>query len=376
MLGLKELLRRRLQFALITIIVALIAYLILMINALGLGLQSFAGSALNNLDVDYLAYAAGSNLSIPRSELSGEVVQSLSEAPGVSATGRMGYFTITPTRGDKQYPAALLGIEPDSPGSPDIVEGRLLMPGSRELVADQSYLRASGFSIGDTITIPARLQSYDFTIVGASDSGRFFFQSPVYIDVGAWQELRYGGATLTGPDGMQQPSPAASVVLIRGGSASAIEGAVAGVKVVDKATAFNNIEGVQAQNQTVVSLRSLGYIIGGLVIGIFFYVLTLQKIGQIGILKAIGAGGWPIFFQLAIQVVAIVIVSCAVAVPLVLLTLRGIESALPDFPLLLTNGTIVTTVVVLLVVSLIGALVSGRQIASVDPIIALGQTNT
>ncbi len=376
MLGIKELLRRRLQFALITVIVALIAYLILMINALGLGLQSFAGSALNNLDVDYLAYADGSNLSIPRSELPDEIVQSVASAPGVSAAGPMGYFTITPSKGDKQFPAALLGIEPGAPGSPEVVEGRLLAAGSRELVADRSYLRAAGFAIGDTITIPARLQNYDFTIVGASDSGRFFFQSPVYIDIAAWQELRYGGATLTGPDGQQQASPAASVVLVRGGPPEGIEAAVEGVRVVDKSTAFNNIEGVQAQNQTVVSLRSLGYIIGGLVIGIFFYVLTLQKIGQIGILKAIGAGGWPIFIQLAVQVVAIVLVSCLVAVPLVLLTLRGIESALPDFPLLLTTATIVTTVIVLLVVSLIGALVSGRQIASVDPIIALGQTNT
>jgi len=39
MIGLKEIQRRRLQFALIALVVALISYLVLMINGLGVGLN-------------------------------------------------------------------------------------------------------------------------------------------------------------------------------------------------------------------------------------------------------------------------------------------------------------------------------------------------
>lgn len=375
MLGIKELQRRKLQFSLITLIVALIAYLILMVNALGLGLQSFAGSALRDLDADYLAYSSVSNLSIPRSEIGASTVDALRAAPGVAAVSRLGYFTVTPSRGDQQYPAALLGIEPAGLGAPPIVAGRGVEPGKRELLADQSYLDLSGFAIGDTITIPVRLQDFDFRIVGAVDSGRFFFQSPLYVDIADWQTLRYGGPKLVGPDGTAADSPAASVVLVRGGTPEAIEAAVPGLRVVDKETAFQNIEGVKPQNQTVVTLRTLAYAIGGLVIGIFFYVLTLQKLGQIGILKAMGAGGRAIFLQLALQVVVVVALALLVAVPLTVLSLRGITAALPEFPLLLTTGSVLATVLLLFVVALGGAFVSGRQIARVDPILALGQTN-
>ena len=376
MLGLKELQRRKLQFVLITVVVALIGYLILMINALGLGLQSFAGSALKAFDADYLAYSSLSNLSIPRSELSADTASAIVLVPGVTAAGRIGYFTVTPGREGKQFPASLLGFEAGKPGAPTLTEGRAPNPGATEILAEQAYLDVSGFRIGDTISIPARLRTFDFTIVGAVESGRFFFQSPLYVEIADWQRLRYGGARTRDTEGNLVESPVASVVLVRGGEPASIEAAVPGLRVVDKTTAFNSIEGVRAQNQTVASLRSLGYTIGGLVIGIFFYVLTLQKIGQVGILKAIGASGRAIFLQLGLQVILIVSASLALSIPLALLSLRGIAAATPDFPLLLTSGSVVTTIILLFAVALIGALVSGRQIAKVDPIIALGQTNT
>ena len=50
MIGLLKVRRRKFQFALITLIVTLISYLVLMINGLGVGLNDSAGSALRNFD--------------------------------------------------------------------------------------------------------------------------------------------------------------------------------------------------------------------------------------------------------------------------------------------------------------------------------------
>ena len=52
MIGLKEIGRRKLQFALIALVVTLISYLVLMINGLGIGLNKQAGSAILQLDAD------------------------------------------------------------------------------------------------------------------------------------------------------------------------------------------------------------------------------------------------------------------------------------------------------------------------------------
>ena len=67
MIGLLEIRRRKLQFALIAMIVTLISYLVLMVNGLGVGLNQLAGSALLNLDADGIAYSARAGLSVIRS---------------------------------------------------------------------------------------------------------------------------------------------------------------------------------------------------------------------------------------------------------------------------------------------------------------------
>ncbi len=145
------------------------------------------------------------------------------------------------------------------------------------------------------------------------------------------------------------------------------------VYVVDKDTAFNNIEGVSGQQSTVSALRVFGYLIGGLVIGVFFYVLTLQKVPQIGVLKAIGASNFFVFRQVLIQAFALALLGVAIAVPLAFATDRALAQ-LPDaVPIAFTAGTYVTTSLLLVLMALLGALFSGRQVLKVDPIIALGQ---
>jgi putative ABC transport system permease protein len=76
-IGLLEIRRRKLQFALITLIVTLISYLVLMINGLGVGLNDSAGSALRNFDASAIAYSDRAGISVIRSELSQEQVDAI-----------------------------------------------------------------------------------------------------------------------------------------------------------------------------------------------------------------------------------------------------------------------------------------------------------
>ena len=121
------------------------------------------------------------------------------------------------------------------------------------------------------------------------------------------------------------------------------------------------------------ALRVFGYLIGALVIGVFFYVITLQKLAQVGVLKAIGASGFFVFRQVLAQVLIIAIAGLAVSVPLAWATERALAQLPESVPIAFTTGTFVTTSLTLLVTAVVGSLFSGRQVAQVDPIIALGQ---
>jgi len=365
MIGLLELRRRKLQFALIGLIVTLISYLVLMVNGLGVGLNELAGSALKNFDADAIAYAADSDRSVIRSELGEETVAAIQAMDNVEASALLGYIgaNVRKPRGGVES-AAFLGFDPGTIGEPKVVDGRSIAPDENDaLLADKRFLDVTGYRIGDVVTVQLRLEKRQFRIVGAIDEGSFFFQPAVYITRSAWRELKYGAGVAN--------APIASIVLLKGRSLPGLRGQ--GFEVIDKSTAFANIEGVAGQQATVTALRVFGYIIGAVVIGVFFYVLTLQKISQIGVLKALGASSMYVFRQILLQVLTISLASVAISVPLAWATGRAIAQLPDPVPVAFTRGTFVSTSVLLVAISVVGALFSGRRVAAIDPIIALGQ---
>ena len=364
MVGLLEIWRRKGQFALIALIVTLISYLVLMINGLGVGLNRQAGSALLNFDADAIAYSDKAGLSVIRSELSDKTVAAVRTQAGVGDAAPLGYMAANYQKKNGGIKSvAIMGYDPGTIAEPRASGGRTLSAADGEgLLADRLLLKASGLDIGDKLTINLRLTSREFTIVGEIDEGAFFFQPTAYVLRSTWRDLKYGDI----PD-----RPSASVVLLKGNSLAGKP--FPDVEVVSKSTAFANIEGVRGQQSTVVSLRLFGYVIGALVIATFFYVLTLQKVAQIGVLKALGASSWFVFRQILIQVVALAIAGLAISVPLAYATERALSS-LPDaVPIAFTTGTFVTTSAIFLATAVAGSLLSGRQVLRTDPIIALGQ---
>lgn len=365
MIGLLEIRRRKLQFVLIALIVTLISYLVLMINGLGVGLNEQAGSALRNFDADAIAYSDRAGLSVIRSEMSAQLVARIAAESGAAESAPLGYMAANYRTDDGDIEsAAFLGFDPGTIGEPKVTDGRKLTPDDANgLLADKSFLRFAGLDIGDTVTISVRLVERDFVIVGETDEGSFFFQPSVYLLRSSWQEMKYGAS---GPE-----TPAASVVLLKGDGLAGARGE--GWQAVSKSAAFANIEGVSGQQSTVQALRLFGYLIGGLVIGVFFYVLTLQKISQIGVLKALGASSMFVFRQVLLQVLGISIIGVGIAVPLAWATNRALQQVPNPVPIAFTTGTFVTTAVLLVITAAVGAAFSGRQVAKVDPIIALGQ---
>lgn len=91
LIGLLEIWRQRVQFALIALVVALISCLVLMINGLGVGLNNLAGSALRSWDADAVAYSDAAGLSVIRSELGDYTVHLKAEAENVEESAPLGY---------------------------------------------------------------------------------------------------------------------------------------------------------------------------------------------------------------------------------------------------------------------------------------------
>jgi putative ABC transport system permease protein len=364
MIAFDELRHRKGQFALIGLIVMLVAYLVFMINALGAGLLEQAGSAVKRMDADALVFSDNANLSLQQSEIAEDTVAAIRSAPGVEESSALGYVSVQPSLDPEKGPVAFLGFEPGTISAPEVIDGRELVPGeTRAVLADRRFLDERGAAIGDWVEVSNRLQLYRFGIVGVVDEGPFFFQNPLWGAIEDWRMLKYGD---------DPRAPAATLVLVSGDDdlVASVPHAVEGTEAATPSETFNSIPGVSAQQNTANAIQGFGLVIGGTVIGVFFYVLTLQKVGQIGILKAIGASSWFVFRQLLAQVLLISSIGLAVALPLTYVTVNALSSVVP---LLIEPRRIVMATVLLLATAVLGVLFSGRQISTIDPLIALGQ---
>lgn len=361
MLALREVLRRRVQFGLISLIVGLIVFLVVMISALGTGLLAAMSGAVRSWPGDVIVFSASSNKSFLRSELTADEVNRVRALPGVDAVSRAGYLPATIEGPDGGLTdATLFGVDRET------LDEALPALGADELVADHTFLRESGLRVGDRVVLRNALRRFDLRIVGEVHQGQFLGLPTVFSSMDTWRGIRYAANP-------SPPDASVSVVRTAGGQRQAVIDAVDADGELAAATrsgAIAAIGGVKQQNQVVQTIELFGFVIGALVIGIFFYVLTMQKTGQIAIFKAIGASNLYVFRQLVQQVLLVTAIGVAIGVPLSLLA----AAALPEqVPLQLTTRDIVTGVLGILVTGLVGSLFSGRHVVSVDPLTALGQ---
>ncbi len=136
---------------------------------------------------------------------------------------------------------------------------------------------------------------------------------------------------------------------------------------IDEAVA--GVPGVKEQSSVFNSIIVVTFAVAGIVVALFFALLTIERIGLLGILKAIGASSRTLAAGLTLQAVLI----AGGALVLGSLLAVGLARVIPDtVPLTLSLGRFVFTAAGLVAAALIGSAISFRRIVRIDPASAVG----
>ena len=111
------------------------------------------------------------------------------------------------------------------------------------------------------------------------------------------------------------------------------------------------------------------FVVVAAVVGIFMYVITLQKTAIFGVMKAQGIRNSFIARSLLAQAFIVGVVGVAFAVGLAFLTSLILPTAMP-FAIMWPQWLLYSGILIL--VAMIGGLFSIRTVAKVDPVIAIG----
>jgi putative ABC transport system permease protein len=151
--------------------------------------------------------------------------------------------------------------------------------------------------------------------------------------------------------------------------AERLEREVGDIEVVDRKTAYEATPGYTAQQSTLDTQRYFTFIIGLLVIGGFFQIQTLQKVAQIGMLKAIGTTTRTIALSAIVQILLVnsfgVLIGTAGSLALA-------QTFPPVVPIVFTGEAVASAMLALLLIGPVGGLLSVWLLLRVEPLTALG----
>ncbi|RPI80500.1 MAG: ABC transporter permease [Chloroflexi bacterium] len=375
-LAFKEILRNRGRFLLIGLVIALITLLVLFIAALGEGLGNGNREYISKLDAQLLLYAEKSDYLIASSRLERNVLSQVRRVEGVAGAGPIATSnTAVILPGDEVLKVSLLGVEPGQPGEPPVVEGRQLSTDlAREVLIDRNVVVRTGLKVGDTITLRSSQgtqdEFYTLQIVGVMDGQSYSLAPSVILPYFTWDRVRPKSEAE-----LQRLAYTTNVIAVRLNDPEQIEtvsarlqSQVAGIEVADIPTAIANVPGYTAQQSTLQTQGGFTLLIGVLVIGGFFQIQVLQKVPQIGVLKAIGAANQVVALASIIQIG--VVTTFGVAVGAFLSYLFSLSFP-PTVPIVFNGTTSAFAVIALLLIGPIGGIVSVRYAVRIEPLKAL-----
>jgi putative ABC transport system permease protein len=357
-----EVRRAKLRFGLLTGAVALLVFLTLLLTTLSGALIGALVGALEGLRTDGLVYSDTARDNIAASRLPGETVAAVAAVPGVSAAAGIGTLTTAAVAAGTPLDMQVFGVDPEGPGAPSGLNSGRLPETSGEAAVD-----GGGVEIGDTILLDP--SGVELTVVGLLRGAQFNAIPTAYTDLGTYEQI----VSQSFPGLPFVPINAVAFTVVDGSDtatvAAAIDSAVPGVQAYALNDAVALIPGIDSITQSFGILVGLTFIIGIVVIGFFFLILTVQKLKAFTLLRAIGTSTGRLAWSVSLQIGLVVVVASVIAVGLVLLAVQGLNTGIS---VTLEPSTIIATVVAVLVFSLIAGLLSIRRIVRIDPSSAVG----
>ena len=141
-----------------------------------------------------------------------------------------------------------------------------------------------------------------------------------------------------------------------------------GLEVVGINKFIEDLPGYKPQNLTMNFMITFLFIISATVIGVFLYVITLQKKNLFGVLKAQGFTNGYLMKIVLSQTFILALIGTLIGLVLTILTGFVLPEAVPvEFNIV----TLIVFGVVLILTSLIGSLFSVLSIRKIDPLKAI-----
>lgn len=350
----KEIKHSKAKFGLIMAVVVLVSYLVYFLTSLAYGLASSYTNGVTQWQADQIVLTVDSNNNVMMSFMQNQDYDAITVSDGEKA--KLGLFPAVIKSADvdnledTREEIYVFGIESESFIAPkEMPIGGLL---DNQIIAD-SGLKELGFEIGDDILVTG--STLTWTIVAFTENATYQTAPILYANLNTWKEIRYASV----------PFDVFSAVVVKGEVANSTDN----LQVYSISEFINNLPGYSAQVATFSIMIGFLIIIVAFVLGIFIYVLTIQKSSMFGVMKAQGISNLYIGNSVVAQ--TLIITGIGIFIGLILTLVSGffLGGFVPFAINPLFYGGITLA---FFVFAIFGGLFSVRAVLKIDPLRAIG----
>ncbi|EOB7592027.1 ABC transporter permease [Staphylococcus aureus] len=343
-----EIRRNKLKFGLIIGVLTMISYLLFLLSGLANGLINMNKEGIDKWQADAIVLNNDANQTVQQSVFNKKDIENkYNKQATLKQTGEI------VSNGHQKDNVLVFGVEKSSFLVPSLIEGHKATK-DNEVLADET-LKNKGFKIGDTLSLSQSDEKLH--IVGFTESAKYNASPVIFTNDATIAKIN---PRLTG-DKIN-----AVVVRDTNWKDKKLNQELEAVSINDF---IENLPGYKPQNLTLNFMISFLFVISATVIGIFLYVMTLQKTSLFGILKAQGFTNGYLANVVISQTLILALFGTAFG-----LLLTGVTGAfLPDaVPVKFDVLTLLVFAIVLMIVSVLGSLFSILTIRKIDPLKAIG----
>lgn len=352
--SIKEMTFYKVRYLLILFILFFIASLVFIISGLANGLSMDNASSIKNINAESFFLDKDAENRIDRSmikmaEISKDDFSAHLQPLSISMT------SIGKEKSDKDFEVTLIAVNPASFLEPIAKDGKRLSNQVNEVVLDSS-LKQEGIKIGHKVK---EERTGIWLEVAGFTSNQTFSHTPVaYITFDTWKKIN------------NEPYYSAIVAKNNSKSTEEISNKAGSGVWIEKDLVVKGIPGYEAEQNSLFMMLAFLIVIAVFVLAAFFYIMTIQKTNQFGILKAIGAKTVFLCKSTLLQVVILTIISLIAAVGFTWVIFMVMPE---DIPFLFDLIQIAKFSGIIAIVSIFGGLLSTYNIIQADPIQAMGR---
>lgn len=352
-LAINEMKHSKLRYALVIGVVFLIAYLVFFLTGLAYGLAQENRTAVDKWQADRILLSDEANGKLSMSMLTMADYESV-KAEDKAALAQFPGIVYQKEKKNQQIDVSFFGIEADEFLAPNLVKGRMFK-NTGEVVVNDSLAKEDGLQVGDQLKVAGSKQT--LKIVGFTDEAMYNVAPVIYMSLADFQEIRFNQA-------LPKEAMKINAIVVRGQTKQVADN----LEKVKISAFINDLPGYSAQNMTFAFMIGFLIVIAAIVIGIFIYILTMQKQAIFGVMKAQGISNFFIARSVFVQTAILAFVGIVLGLALTYLSSLVLPAAVP---FAIFWGLYLAVSVGMWVIAILSAVFSVSTVVKIDPLQAI-----